>query len=703
MKSDGAAQPVLRVEDLQVTYETRRGDVRAVRDVSFEVFQGESFGLVGESGCGKSTAAFALMGYLSRNARIEGGRVLFQGQNVLERTERELQSIRGNSLAMIYQDPMSTLNPSFRIGDQLREVLATHTRTSDEETYTRCIEMLDKVHIPDPARVMERYPHQLSGGQLQRVVIGMGLLCNPAVLIMDEPTTGLDVTVEASVLDTIRDLRQKFDSGIVYISHNLSVIARVCDRVGVMYAGELVEKATVHDIFLNPLHPYARGLIGCVPGFTADKHSAMLCSIPGRVPSAHEMPPGCLFEPRCPYATDACKEEHPSLREVDGGRTVRCLRWETVADGQICGTGDGPKAFTCAVPDYETSVLEVSGLRSYYRDKPSWIGSLLGKEEKCVKAVDGVSLNLKSHAVLGIVGESGCGKSTLAKTIVGLVSPTDGKIEFLGEDIARALEKRPREILEELRMVFQNPNSTLNPMQTVDEILGRPLKLSRVVPRSEIKEEIRRWLAAVNLDESYMDRKPRQMSGGEKQRVAIARAFASRPELVICDEPVSSLDVSVKCSVLKTLLTIQSAHGTSLAYISHDLSVVHFLCDYILVMYLGRICEAGTCREIFRPPYHPYTEALLSAVPVPDPTIHRKRIRLEGSVPSALNPPRGCRFHTRCPRKIGMVCETEQPPVRETKSGHAIACHIPLADLEAIEPVIMGRGEAPAESQSASV
>jgi peptide/nickel transport system ATP-binding protein len=346
--------------------------------------------------------------------------------------------------------------------------------------------------------------------------------------------------------------------------------------------------------------------------------------------------------------------------------------------------------FTCGEPEDGASVLEVENLKAYYRDRPSWIGRVLGKEEQCVKAVDDVSLELGSHAVLGIVGESGCGKSTLAKTIAGLVSPSEGKIEFLGEDVAKAVEKRPREVVEELRMVFQNPNSTLNPTQSVEEIIGRPIKLADVVPRGQVEEEVRRWLKAVNLDESYMDRHPRQMSGGEKQRIAIARAFASRPELVICDEPVSSLDVSVKCSVLKALLYIQTSHGTSLAYISHDLSVVHYLCDHILVMYLGKVCESGSCEEIFEPPYHPYTEALLSAVPVPDPTVERSRIHLEGSVPSALKPPQGCRFHTRCPRKVGAICETEEPPFRRAENGHAIACHLPLEALSQIEPIVMG-------------
>lgn len=696
MASAVLKKPVLKVENLKVTYETRRGDVEAVRDVSFDVCEGESFGLVGESGCGKSTCGFALMGYLSRNARIDGGQVWFQGVNILEMSERELQPIRGDRLAMIYQDPMSSLNPSFRVGYQLREVLIRHAGCDQEEASARCVDILESVQISDPGQVMERYPHQLSGGQLQRVVIAMGLLCDPALLIMDEPTTGLDVTVQAGVLDLIRDLRKEFDSAIVYISHDLSVIARVCDWVGVMYSGELVEKASVHDIFLNPLHPYSEGLIACVPGFDTNKRVAALCSIPGCVASTSETPAGCLFLPRCAYATPACEQEHPALQVLEDGRAIRCLHWQQVAGAmEQRALGQGLQALGTAVPDDRATVLKTDNLKSYYRAKPSWLGRVLGKEEECVKAVDGVSLQLKSHGILGIVGESGCGKSTLAKTIAGLVPPSEGAIEFLGTDIAMVVRKRPREVLEELRMVFQNPNSTLNPTQTVKEIIRRPLTLSGAVPRSKIKDEIKQRLAAVNLDSSYMDRRPPQMSLGEKQRIAIARAFASRPELVLCDEPVSSLDVSVKCAVLNTLLSIQSRYGTSLLYISHDLSVVHYICDYVLVMYLGGICEAGTVEQIFKPPYHPYTEALLSAVPVPDPRANRARVHLEGPVPSALNPPQGCRFHTRCPRNVGKVCETVEPSLQEIAEGQFIACHISLDELRQVEPIAMGAESEP--------
>jgi peptide/nickel transport system ATP-binding protein len=688
-------EPVLIVEDLAVTYETRRGDVKAVQGITFDIRRGEAMGLVGESGCGKSTAALAIMRYLSDNARVPEGRILFQGENLLEKSERELQPLRGNKIAMVYQDPMTTLNPSLRIGDQLIEVLMVHNEISRREARKRCIEMLDMVQMPDPAQVMERYPHQISGGQQQRVVIAMALLNDPALLIMDEPTTALDVTVEANVLDQIRDLRQEFDTAILYISHNLGVVARVCDRVGVMYAGELMEQASVHDIFLEPMHPYTKSLLGCIPTVGTNKAMAPLCPIPGRVPAPDARPKGCVFEPRCMYAKTICVEEHPPLVGVGPRRRVRCFQREIVwQPPETALTMDYVAAAEEARDQKREPILDVDHLKTYYIDKPSWLGRLVSnKKETRVKAVDDVSLELQPQHILGVVGESGCGKTSLAKTVAGLVSPTDGTIEFMEVDVTEVVEKRPKGILQELQMVFQNPDSTLNPTQTVRQIIGRPLKVSNLVSRSEIDDEVRRWLEAVNLGENYLNRKPRQMSGGEKQRVAIARAFASRPEMVVCDEPVSSLDVSVQCAVLNTLLSIQGSHGTSLLFISHDLSMVRYLCDYIIVMYLGKVCEVGPAEQLFAPPYHPYTEALLSAVPVPDPSVEQARIRLEGSVPSALNPPSGCRFHTRCQRKVGEICETAVPPELTTGGGHKIYCHIPLEELEQMEPVIQGTKE----------
>lgn len=684
-------EPVLKVENLSVTYETRKGDIPAVRDVSFEIALGEALGLVGESGCGKSTVAMAVMSYLAPNARVDGGRILFQGENLLTKSEKQLQTIRGNRLAMVYQDPTATLNPSIRVGDQLTEVLEQHQHLSKADARKHCLSMLDKVQMPDPRQVMERYPHQISGGQQQRVVIAMALLCNPAVLIMDEPTTALDVTVEATVLDMIAALRQEFDSAILYISHNLGVVARVCDRVGVMYAGELVEDASVNEVFLEPFHPYTKRLMECVPNIGESKLTSPLRPIPGRVPQLLSLPAGCVFQPRCAYAHDRCEDAHPPLISVARGRSVRCASWMSLTPSGNLEEDDALLFKMGSDNGQKEDILKASGVKTFYIDEPSWLGRrLLGKKERSVKAVDDVSLDVQDQIILGIVGESGCGKTSLAKTIAGLIEPTDGEIEFLGVDVSKIVEKRPKDVIRELQMVFQSPDSTLNPTQSVRQIITRPLKLAGTVPRGEIEQEARRLLEAVKLDASYLDRRPRQMSGGEKQRVAIARAFASRPELVVCDEPVSSLDVSVQCSVLNTLLGIQETYGTSLLFISHDLSMVRYLCDYLMVMYLGKTAEVGPTEALFSPPYHPYTEALLSAVPVPDPTMRQARIRLEGPVPSALDPPSGCRFHTRCPRKLGEVCETAEPPAVMAGEGHLIYCHIPLQELESVEPVLFG-------------
>ena len=689
--SDGLP-PVISVRHLAIAYETARGLVPAVRDVSFDIHRGETLGLVGESGCGKSTVAYGLVNYLGRSGRITGGSIFFQGQPLVGRSQEELRKLRGNQISMVYQDPMTSLNPVLRIGDQMTEVLTVHRAMSRAEARERCVEMLRRVYMPDPHRVMERYPHQLSGGQQQRVVIAMALLNNPALLIMDEPTTALDVTVEAAVLDLIADLRRDFDTAILFISHNLGVIARVSSRVGVMYAGEIVELAPAQEIFANPRHPYTQGLMRCVPRLGASKLDSVLYPIPGRVPAPDRLPPGCAFEPRCQYARDACRAERPALRPLQGAPALhmtRCLRSEEINPRQW----QPPEDFSLPQPTENNAapILKVEGLKTHYR--PTSAGLLgafgLGRRD-VVRAVDGVSFSLPRGKTLGIVGESGCGKSTLIRTIIGLEDMTDGRAEFIGFDLRQRTHQRDLSLIRELQMVFQNPDATMNPSYTIGQQIERPLKRFKVVPKHRIRDEVIRLLQAVKLDEHYYDRLPRQLSGGEKQRVGIARAFAGRPDLVLCDEPVSALDVSVQAAVLNLLLQIQREHGTTMIFIAHDLSVVRFFCDYIAVMYLGQIVEIGPAEAIYAPPYHPYTESLLAAVPIPDPGAEQAHIRLEGNVPSPANPPSGCRFHTRCPRRGlltdgGRVCETDEPPWRAASEGHRILCHIPLEQLRAAE------------------
>jgi len=608
-----------------------------------------------------------------------------------------LRRIRGDQIAMVYQDPMQALNPSMRLGDQLAEVLIVHRNMGKKTAWKKCIEMLKRVYMPDPANLMRRYPHQISGGQQQRVVIAMALLNDPALLIMDEPTTALDVTVEAAVLDLIADLQRDFDTAIMYISHNLGVVARVSTKVGVMYAGEIVERAAVEDVYLRPYHPYTQGLMRCVPRLGMDKRSGYLYPIRGRVPSPTNLPPGCVFEPRCDFAQEECHLRKPELRQVGPRHWVRCHFAREIAE-QGWTPPEQLLSEVAARPERAKEaerILKVAHARTYY-EAPS--KKLFSREKQYVKAVDDVSIEVRKGETLGVVGESGCGKSTLAKTIIGLERPTGGEFEFMGLDISIPVSQRNLAIIRELQMVFQNPDSTLNPSFTVGAQIARPLRRFKTVPRDQVRAEVVHLLDMMKLGERYYDRLPRQLSGGEKQRVGIARAIAGHPELVLCDEPVSSLDVSVQAAVLNLLLEIQQELGTTMVFIAHDLSVVRFFCDEIAVMYLGQIAEIGPAEAIYAPPYHPYTEALLSAVPIPDPSVEQKHIRLSGNVPSALNPPGGCRFHTRCPRRAemlsdgGKICETEAPPLRDVGNGHRIFCHIPLEQLRQMEAVVTVQG-----------
>jgi peptide/nickel transport system ATP-binding protein len=476
----------------------------------------------------------------------------------------------------------------------------------------------------------------------------------------------------------------------MYITHNLGVVARVSDQVAVMYAGEMVERADVAEIFSNPLHPYTQGLMRCVPRLGQDKNSSILYPITGRVPSPANLPSGCIFEPRCSYARSACRQQRPELRVISPGHVTRCLFSEEIAQQEWIPPEHLAQALTPKTAHQEANaILQVEHAKTYY-EVPS--RQLVGGEKLYVKAVDNVSFEVRRGRTIGIVGESGCGKSTLVKTIIGLESPTDGKMEFMGVDITTPITKRDQNLIKNLQMVFQNPDSTLNPSFNVGTQISRTLRRFMVVPPNQVRGEVVRLLNMMKLGERYYDRLPRQLSGGEKQRVGIARAIAGRPELVLCDEPVSALDVSVQAAVLNLLLEIQQSLGTTMVFIAHDLSVVRFFCDTIAVMYLGEIVEIGSADAIYAPPYHPYTEALLSAVPIPDPRVAQKHIRLSGSVPSALNPPSGCHFHTRCPRKYGKICEKEAPPWQDVAPGHRIFCHIPLDELRKVEAVVTVKG-----------
>ena len=695
--SETEQSTVLDVENLTIAYETRAGDVRAVQDVSFRVKQGETVGLVGESGCGKSTIAFGIVNFLGPNGKIVNGSVRFQGNNLVGCSRRELKKLRGDRIAMVYQDPMQALNPSIRLGEQLMEVLTCHHNMSGSRARAGCIEMLKRVQMPDPEDVMRRYSHQVSGGQQQRVVIAMAMLNNPALLIMDEPTTALDVTVEAAVLDLLEDLKKDFKTANIFITHNLGVVARVSDYLCVMYAGELVERGPIHEIFQRPCHPYTMGLLACVPRLGESKRDAVLHPIRGRVPAPAARPHNeCNFASRCDYVTQKCRMFRPEMADLGEAHFARCIYAHKI-DHRPRTKRVRPATpsmdTTQPAPDL-TDLLNFNHLKVYYSQQSHSLLNLFGLGAKqYIRAVDDVSARLFKGRTLGVVGESGCGKSTLVKGLIGLEPISGGEARFMGLDISRPLSKRPDDLIREMQMVFQNPDATLNPSYPIGKQIGRPIRKFKTVLRNRVKDEVLSLLRAVRLGAAYYDRLPRQLSGGEKQRVGIARALAGRPNLIICDEPVSALDVSVQAAVINLLLEIQHSSGVSMIFIAHDLSVVRYFSDDIAVMYLGRIVETGPVEAIYDPPYHPYTEALLAAVPIPDPEAEQKKIRLGGDVPSALNPPSGCPFHTRCPRRKemlpnqGSICANMPPPWR-VKGNHKILCHMSLEALEKLDPVL---------------
>ena len=683
--------PLLEIEGLCLSYFTRAGEIPAVIDFSLSLKPGESVGLVGESGCGKSTVAAGIMRYMGHNGGIVGGSISFKGRDMATLSEEEVRNIRGSEIAMIYQEPMAALNPSLTIATQLMEVPIIHEGVDEAEAHRRAIQVLSDVRLPDPERIMAAYPHQLSGGQQQRVVICMALLSNPALLLLDEPTTALDVTVEAGIVKLVAEISRKYGTAQIYISHNMGLILETCDRVCVMYSGEVVEEGTIRELFDGPRHPYTHGLFGCIPLPSADKNARPLTAIRGQLPLPHERPQGCNFGPRCDFFVDGvCNGSNIRERPVEGGgetHKVRCERYKEI------DWTDHVKVQAEAQEAAEVGdvVLRVENMQKYYPVHDRSIAALIsGDRVRHVKANESISFRARRRETVAIVGESGCGKSTFAKVLMGLEDATGGKVMFGDVDLGQlAVQSRTPEQLGSLQMVFQNPNDTLNPSHTIGNQIGRVIKKFGVESdKALIRERVLKLLDIVKLPRDFVQRRPRQLSGGQKQRVGIARAFAGNPGMVIADEPVSALDVSVQAAVTQLLMDIQREHGTTLLFISHDLSVVRYLADRIVVMYLGQIMERGTTDEVFRPPYHPYTEALLSAVPIADPNVVKREIVLEGNLPSVINPPVGCPFETRCPRKIGDICEQEVPVPQEDAEGHVIACHIPMEELRKVEPVI---------------
>ncbi|NLX37466.1 MAG: dipeptide ABC transporter ATP-binding protein [Chloroflexi bacterium] len=685
-------QPVqVQIRHLSLRYP---GGVQALRDVSFDIHVGETIGIVGESGCGKSTLASVLVGDAPAAQELTGSIVLRGSDGadegaieMLGASREALREVWGRRVATVYQDPQATLNPSYTIGDQIDEAVMRRPDLAPDGVRQRTLELLRQVRIPAPEATATRYPHQLSGGQQQRAVIAMALAANPDLLILDEPTTGLDVTTEARILDLVQELQQEVNAGILFITHNLAVIAQIADRIGVMYAGELVEMGAVDEIFAAPAAPYTAGLMACIPRIDRQSANRRLRTIPGSVPSPSAQPIGCLFAERCPFVEPRCRQERPSLRPIgEEGHLARCLRAE-----QVCEEGwplDRLARQSNNGPSDDRPVLQGRGLSKAFgrrARKHIFFGPVVRRP---VSAVEDVSFTLAKGETLGIVGESGCGKSTLLNCIAGLVRPSAGELVMGDDALAPVVRKRSQQILHRLQMVFQNPDLSLNPRHTVGAIMRRAVKvLDRDSTPAERRQRVADLLGRVGLGEHYLARRPAELSGGEKQRVAVARALAGYPDVVLADEVTSALDVSVRAEILNLLNDLQADEEVSYLFISHDMSAIRHISHRVMVLYLGMIMEMGPVEQVFGPPYHPYTEALMSAIPAPDPTIKTRRIRLSGELPATR--PQGCPFHTRCPRSLGALCQRELPPWRETDGGHGIFCHIPLNELAALEPLTM--------------
>jgi peptide/nickel transport system ATP-binding protein len=673
MNTTTTTKAALAIEDLRVAYKVRGVDREVLRGVTFSIAPGEAYGLVGESGCGKSTTAYAALRYLPHNGRITGGRVLVADEDVIAMSKSQLQRFRATEASMVYQDPAQAMNPSIRVGKQLIESF-TLLGQSRDQAKASAIEALGRVRIASPSSVMDRYPFQLSGGMQQRVVIAMALACNPKLLVLDEPTTGLDATVEAEVLDLVRTLREESDTSVLLIAHNLGIIRALCDRVGVMYAGKVVEQGTSREVFDNPQHPYTVGLLRSLPRHGVRKTERALATIPGLLPLIGTSLPTCVYVDRCVLADETCRTIEPPEVTIgsDPARFTRCHHADRI--GEIVEAEPDVPIGMLAPREGQPDVLELTSVSKTFRQRGQRIPALVD-----------VDLQLHEGETLGIVGESGSGKSTLAKTMLGIESADlGGTVKLVGNKVAAASVDRSASEKRSMQMVFQNPDSALNRSWSVRRILLRSVIKLTSMTGSEANFRVETLAEQMRLTPRHLDLRPRQLSGGLKQRVAIARAFAGDPRIVVCDEPTSALDVSVQAAILNLLADLQSEKHTSYVFITHDMGVVRYLADRIAVMYLGRIQEVGPTDDVFKGPHHPYTEALLSAVPSVDgePT---KRIRLDGEIPSPANPPSGCVFHPRCPRAIPGVCEVSEPPLLEVSPKHSMRCHIPLETLRVLQ------------------
>jgi peptide/nickel transport system ATP-binding protein len=686
--SDPDERPLLDVRNLRTEFRTEEGSVVASNDVSFTLERGETMGLVGESGAGKSVTARSLMRLIDSPGEITGGRVLFDGEDLLEKTEREMRDVRGNRIAMIPQDPMSSLNPVMTVGEQIAETVRRHQDVTKEQARRRAVESMEEVGIPDAEERIDDYPHEFSGGMRQRVLVAIGFSCEPDLIIADEPTTALDVTTQAKILELLNDLQERRGMAVLMITHNLGVVAQTCDHVGVMYAGNLVETAPLAELFDRPRHPYTRALIDSIPSVDADYDE--LPTLEGSMPDLANLPTGCNFAPRCPHATAACRTgSDPKLGPTQGSPSrAACIHADDLdlSETTAHARGSGRRG----VDRGGDPLFEVRGLKKHFPAGDGILGNvrlsrgdggLPTLERRYVKAVDGISFDVYPGETVGLVGESGCGKSTVARTAMRLLEPTEGEVFFDGRPLHELGSSEIRSLRREMQIIFQDPQSSLNPRKTVGQIIGRAMERHDIASGEQKRQRVRDLLERVGLSGAAAGKYPHEFSGGQQQRVAIAHALAVEPKLIVCDEPVSALDVSVQAQILNLLGEIQAESGISYLFISHNIGVVRHICDRVAVMYLGKIAEFGDIEQVFSAPFHPYTESLLSAVPHADPDRETERILLEGSVPSPIDPPSGCPFQTRCPKKMDGKCDVDEPALEDVGDGHLISCHLSIEEM----------------------
>ena len=675
---------VLTVKNLITVFDTASGPIRAVENVGFTLTKGRTLGIVGESGCGKSVTALSVMRLLPQPmARIENGQILLGATDIVTLAADDMRLIRGARISMIFQEPMTALNPVHKIGKQIGEVFRIHyPEMTRPAIVTASSDLLHKVGIPDPQKRLEEYPHQISGGMRQRVMIAIALACRPDILIADEPTTAIDVTIQAQILALMKSLQRETGMAIIFITHDLGVIAEMCDEVLVMYAGQSAEMAPVATLFENPKHPYTRGLLASMPRLE-NPGKTRLHVIRGMVPSLDKLPPGCRFQNRCDYAQANCETALPPLVEVNTDHWVSCY-----CHSKECKLQDvistEPELSQPIIPDVnhtenskpETTdfCLEVKNLKKHFPVR----GGVLWRTVGRVLAVDGVSFKIKYGQTVGLVGESGCGKTTVGRTLLRLYKPTAGDVIFGGRNLAQVSSRAMRDLRRDMQIIFQDPFESLNARHTIAEILEEPFVIHRIGSAAERRQEVLRLLDRVGMPADALSRFPHEFSGGQRQRIGIARAISLKPRLIICDEPVSALDVSIQSQILNLLGELQQEMGLTYLFITHDLAVVKHISDMIAVMYLGKIVEFTDATTLYQHPRHPYTRALISAIPVPDPTHVGAKIILHGDVPTPRNPPAGCRFHTRCPYAIKRCLQAEPPliPASGTKDdSHLVACH----------------------------